>query len=414
MGRIYIFTGKGGVGKSSVAAAHAIKSAEEGKKTLLVSTDMAHNLGDIFEKHLGKEPEEVLPDLDAYEIDPDHVMAKDYAEIMDYVSRLISDSGVVDIQDVGMIPGMEDLFSLLKIAEIYHSGEYERIFVDCAPTGETLSLLKFPELLSWYMEKLFPIGKIGIRMLSPISKTVFKVEMPNKNALSEIEKLYLKLTELQDLLKDREITSVRIVTTPEKMVIEETKRNYMYLNLYNFNVDGLYVNRILPESADNPFFDGWKKLQKEYLAYIKECFSALPIYEIPWYDEELRGADNVRRIVRDVLNGKSNCCGTERDGLAGEDNEHAVRHDVTDVFETRILTERETFQAVDGGYELKVFMPGAEKEEIDLFQSPTDVVIKMGNFKRNVPLPNVLRKYTVSRAKYEGDALHILFEKEEG
>lgn len=388
MGRIYIFTGKGGVGKSSVAAAHAIKSAEEGKRTLLVSTDMAHNLGDIFERHLGKEPEEVLPNLDAYEIDPDHVMAKDYAEIMDYVSRLISESRVVDVQDVGMIPGMEDLFSLLKIAEIYHGGAYERIFVDCAPTGETLSLLKFPELLSWYMEKLFPIGKIGIRMLSPISKTVFKVEMPNKNALSEIEKLYLKLTELQELLKDREITSVRIVTTPEKMVIEETKRNYMYLNLYNFNVDGLYVNRILPESADNPFFDGWRKLQKDYLAYIKECFSALPIYEIPWYDEELKGADNVRRIVRDVLDGG-------------------------DIFATKILTERETFQAVDGGYELKVFMPGADKEEIDLFQSPTDVVIKMGNFKRNVPLPNVLRKYTVSRAKYEGDALRILFEKEE-
>ncbi len=387
MGRIYIFTGKGGVGKSSVAAAHAIKSAEEGKKTLLVSTDMAHNLGDIFEKHLGKEPEEVLPNLDAYEIDPDHVMAKDYAEIMDYVSRLISDSGVVDIQDVGMIPGMEDLFSLLKIAEIYHSGEYERIFVDCAPTGETLSLLKFPELLSWYMEKLFPIGKIGIRMLSPISKTVFKVEMPNKNALSEIEKLYVKLLELQELLKNREITSVRIVTTPEKMVIEETKRNYMYLNLYNFNVDGLYVNRILPESADNPFFDGWRKLQKEYLTYIKECFSALPIYEIPWYDEELKGADNVRRIVRDVLDG-------------------------VDVFATKILTERETFQAVDGGYELKVFMPGADKDEIDLFQSPTDVVIKMGNFKRNVPLPNVLRKYVITRAKYEGDALHVLFEED--
>ncbi len=388
MGRIYIFTGKGGVGKSSVAAAHAIKSAEEGKKTLLVSTDMAHNLGDIFEKRLGKEPEEVLPGLDAYEIDPDHIMAKDYAEIMDYVSHLISESGVVDVQDVGMIPGMEDLFSLLKIAEIYRSGVYERIFVDCAPTGETLSLLKFPELLSWYMEKLFPIGKIGIRMLSPISKTVFKVEMPNKNALSEIEKLYVKLLELQELLKNREITSVRIVTTPEKMVIEETKRNYMYLNLYNFNVDGFYVNRILPESADNPFFDGWRKLQKEYLAYIKECFSALPIYEIPWYDEELKGADNVRRIVRDVLDG-------------------------VDVFATRILTERETFQEVDGGYELKVFMPGADKDEIDLFQSPTDIVIKMGNFKRNVPLPNVLRKYVITRAKYEGDALHVLFEEEE-
>lgn len=389
MGRIYVFTGKGGVGKSSVAAAHAIKSAEEGKKTLLVSTDAAHNLGDIFERRLGKEPEEVLPNLDAYEIDPDYVTSKDYSAIMDYVSRLISDSGVVKMQDMGMIPGMENLFSLLKIAEIYKSGKYERIMVDCAPTGETLSLLKFPELMSWYVEKLFPIGKIGIRMLSPISKTVFKVEMPNKNALNDIDKLYLKLMELQDLLKDREITSVRIVTTPEKMVIEETKRNYVYLNLYNFNVDGLYVNRILPDDADNPFFDGWRRLQKDYLKYLKECFSALPIYEIPWYDEELKGADNVRRIVRDVLDGG-------------------------DVFETKVLSERETFQMVDGGYELKVFLPGADKEDLDLFQSPTDVVIKTGNFKRNVPLPNVLRKYVVTRARFEGDLLHVLFEKEEG
>ena len=388
MGRIYIFTGKGGVGKSSVAAAHAIKSAEEGKKTLLVSTDMAHNLGDIFEKRLGKEPEEVLPNLDAYEIDPDHVMSQEYASIMKYVSSLIADSGVLDAQDLGMIPGMEDLFSLLKIAEIYHSGQYERIMVDCAPTGETLSLLKFPELLSWYMEKLFPIGKIGIRMLSPISKTIFQVEMPNKNALNEIEKLYLKLSELQELLKDREITSVRIVTTPEKMVVEETKRNYMYLNLYNFNVDGLYVNRILPRDIDNPFFDGWLKIQKEYLTYLKECFSALPIYEIPWYDEELKGADNVRRIVRDVL-------------------------DHGEVFETKVLTERETFHKIEEGYELEVFLPYANKEDIDLYQSATDVVIKTGNFKRSIPLPNVLRKYAVTRAKFEGDRLQVRFEKEE-
>lgn len=388
MGRILIFTGKGGVGKSSVAAAHAVKSAREGKKTLLVSTDMAHNLGDIFERRLGKEPEEVMPNLDAYEIDPNFVMANDFASIMDYVARLATDVSVVDAKDVGMIPGMEELFSLLKIAEIYQSGTYERIMVDCAPTGETLSLLKFPELLSWYMEKLFPIGKVGIRMLSPISKAVFKVEMPNKNALSDIEKLYLKLMELQDLLKDREITSVRIVTTPEKMVIEETKRNYMYLNLYNFNVDGLYVNRILPKDIDNPFFEGWLKIQREYVTYLKECFAALPIYEIPWYDEELKGVKNIERIVRDAL-------------------------DQNDVFETRILTERETFRKLEEGYELEIFLPGAKKEDVDLFQSPTDVVIKTGNFKRSVPLPNVLRNYGITKARFEGDKLRVTFEKED-
>ena len=283
MNRIYIFTGKGGVGKSSVAAAHAIKSAEEGKKTLLVSTDMAHNLGDIFERKLGKEAENVLPNLDIYEIDPEYVMENDFSSIMSYLGNLLSDVDDYSLQDMGMMPGMEELFSLLKIADIYNSERYERIIVDCAPTGETLALLKFPELLSWYMEKLFPIGKVAMRMLSPISKSVFKVEMPNKSAMTDMEKMYLKLVELQELLKNRDVTSIRIVTTPEKMVVEETKRNYMYMNLYNFNVDGLYINRILPQDINNDFFNQWIVIQREYITYLKESFSALSIYEIPWY-----------------------------------------------------------------------------------------------------------------------------------
>ena len=254
MNRIYIFTGKGGVGKSSIAAAHAIKSATEGKKTLLVSTDMAHNLGDIFMRKLGKEAENVMPDLDIYEIDPEYVMEHDFSSVMSYLGNLLSDVDTYSLQDMGMMPGMEELFSLLKIADIYNSEKYERIIVDCAPTGETLSLLKFPELLSWYMEKLFPVGKVAVRMLSPISKSVFKVEMPNKSAMTDMEKMYLKLVELQELLKNRDVTSIRIVTTPEKMVVEETKRNYMYMNLYNFNVDGLYINRILPKDINNDFF----------------------------------------------------------------------------------------------------------------------------------------------------------------
>lgn len=330
MNRIYIFTGKGGVGKSSVAAAHAIKSATEGKKTLLVSTDMAHNLGDIFERRLGKEVENVLPNLDIYEIDPEYVMENDFSSVMKYLGNLLSDVDDYSLQDMGMMPGMEELFSLLKIADIYNNERYERIIVDCAPTGETLALLKFPELLSWYMEKLFPIGKVGVRMLAPISKSVFKVEMPNKNAMNDIEKMYLKLVELQELLKNRGVTSIRIVAAPEKMVVEETKRNYMYMNLYNFNVDGLYINRILPKDINNDFFNQWIIIQKEYITYLKESFSALPIYEIPWYDEELKGEENIRRIVEDALSGK-------------------------EVFAKKIITERESFKQIETGYQLDVF-----------------------------------------------------------
>lgn len=386
MKTIYIFTGKGGVGKSSIASAHAIKSAEEGKKTLLVSTDMAHNLGDIFERKLGKEVEQVQPNLDICEIDPEYVMENDFSTMTSYLGNLLSETDSTSLQDMGMIPGMEELFSLLKIADIYQHGSYERIIVDCAPTGETLSLLKFPELLSWYMEKLFPVGKVGVRILAPISKAVFKVEMPNKTAMNDIEKMYLKLVELQELLKNREVTSIRIVTVPEKMVVEETKRNYMYMNLYNFNVDGLYINRILPKDIGNDFFEQWLNIQQEYITLLKESFSALPIYEIPWYDEELRGEENIRRIVKDVLSEK-------------------------EVFEKKIITERESFQQTDSGYQLDIFLPYAKKENIDLYQGATDLVIKTGNFKRNIPLPNILRSYTVAGAKFDEGKLCVRFEK---
>ena len=386
MKRIYIFTGKGGVGKSSVAAAHALRSAEEGKKTLLISTDMAHNLGDIFGRKLGKTEENILPNLDIYEIDPEYVMQEDFKEFVDYIRKTLSMAGEMD--EMGMMPGMEELFSLLKISEIYEKGTYDRMIVDCAPTGETLSMLKFPELLAWYMEKLFPIGKVGVRHLAPFSKKMFSVEMPNKKAMNDIEKVFLKLMELQELLKNRKITSVRIVTTPEKMVVEETKRNYMYMNLYNFNVDGLYINRILPQDIDNNFFDRWVEIQKEYIQCLKDSFAALPIYEIPWYDEELKGEENIKRIVDDVL-AKS------------------------DVFKVRHITEREVFTQTDDGYLLEVNIPGADKTDIDLYQATTDIVIKTGNFKRNIPLPNALRTYVVSGAKFEEGRLRISFEKED-
>ncbi len=386
--RILIFTGKGGVGKSSVAAAHALKSASQGMNTLLVSTDMAHNLGDIFEVRLGRDIKNIRKNLDLYEIDPQYVMENDFEDIMKYISDLLSQKDMVGLEDIGMLPGMEELFSLLRISELHKSGEYDRIIVDCAPTGETLSLLKFPELLSWYMEKLFPIGKVGVRVLSPVSKQLFKIEMPNKQAMNDIEKMFMKLLELEELLKNREITAIRIVTTPEKMVVEETKRNYMYMNLYDFNVDGLYINRILPQDIGNDFFDEWLNVQKKYIEEINDTFAALPIYRIPWYEEELKGEDNILRIVRDVL--------------------------TDDIFDTRIINDREHFEQTEEGYLLRVNIPGTDKKDINLYQAATDIVIKTENFKRNIPLPNILREYVVTGAKYEDGILNIRFGKGEG
>lgn len=384
MERIYIFTGKGGVGKSSIAAAHAIKSAEAGIKTLLVSTDMAHNLGDIFETELGKEPKEVMENLEAYEINPDYVMEHDFKDITACLGKLLSGENKAGMEEFGMIPGMEELFSLLKIADIYEEKKYGRIIVDCAPTGETLSLLKFPELLSWYMEKFFPVGKVAMKLLAPVSKQFFKIELPNKPAMNDIEKMYVKLAQLQELLKNRDTTSVRLVTMPEKMVVEETKRNAMYMNLYDFNVDGLYINRILPPDMGNDFFDGWIRLQNDYIRQLEESFAALPIYRIPWYDEELKGTRAVKRICKDAL--------------AGDE-----------VFEARVITQRECFEQNEEGYRLIVSIPYAQKEELDIYRSNTDVVIKTGNIKRNIALPDVLRTCEITQAKLEDGKLAIQF-----
>lgn len=388
MKRIIIFTGKGGVGKTSVAAAHAVKSAKEGKKTIIVSTDMAHNLGDLFDMKIGREEVKVADNLYALEIDPDYICMNEFKHMMDAISKMISslDKGEKELDSFTMFPGMDELFSLLKIQQLYVNSDYERIIVDCASTGETLALLKFPELLCWYMEKLFPVGKIAMRILSPLSKQLFKIQLPDGKAINDIEKLYVKLIELQELIKNKEVSSVRLVTVPEKMVIEETKRNYMYMNLYNYNVDGIFVNRILPTQIDNPFFKEWIQIQKDYLEEIKLSFEGIPLYYIPWYDTDLLGVDSVNRICEDALK------------------------ESKDLFVINTDLKGETYEQTEKGYVLKLHLPNIEKEQIDVHLSGSDVIVKIGNYKRNIPMPNALRTMSVTAARFEDQTLNIVFE----
>lgn len=388
MGRIIIFTGKGGVGKTSTAAAHAVKAASKGMKTLIVSTDMAHNLSDIFEKKIKEEPIEVIDNLYALEIDPNHEMDRHYGSISKAFKNMIpnlDEESAENLEDIVVFPGIEELFSLIKIKELYDENIYDLIIVDCAPTGETLALLKFPELFSWYMEKMFPVGRVAMKVLRPISKIAFKLEMPNEMAMNDIEKLYVKLGSLQALLKNKEVCSIRIVTIPEKMVVEESKRSYMYLNLYNFNVDGLYINRIIPKDIENNFFDKWKQLQNDYLDEISSVFGSIPTYKIKWYEVDINGIEGLNRIAKDSL-----------------DDEH--------LFEVLKTTINETFEKTDKGYRLEIYIPFANKTDFDLLESGTDIIIKIGNFKRNIPVPNVIRKYSISSAKLEGEKLSIIFE----
>lgn len=286
-----------------------------------------------------------------------------------------------------MIPGLEELFSLLKIQELYDKQAYDIIIVDCAPTGETLSLLKFPELLSWYMEKLFPLGKAAVKVMRPVTKAIFKIQLPNGKAMNDIEKLYRKLAGLQELLRNRDICSVRLVTIPEKMVVDETKRNYMYLNLYNFNVDGLYINRILPRDIENSFFEEWLDIQQHFIDELMGVFAEIPVYKVKWYDTDLNGIRSLDRVCEDVLMDPN-------------------------LFSIKMKIPNEEYEKTKDGYQLRVYVPFAEKKEIALHHSGKDMIIKIGNFKRNIPLPDVLRDYEVQSAKMEGAALVICFTEE--
>lgn len=389
MKRILIFTGKGGVGKTSVAAAHALKSSQEGKKTLIVSTDMAHNLGDLFNVPIGKEVVTVAENLDALEIDPNYVMERDFKNLMRAFSNMIGSINPegAEMDEFTMMPGMDELFALLKIQELYHNSDYQRIIVDCAPTGETLSLLKFPELMCWYMDKFFPVGKVAVRILSPVSKALFKIQLPDRHAMSDIETLYVKLIELQELLKNKDVSSVRLVTIPEKMVMEETKRNYMYMKLYNYNVDGIFINRILPWEIDNPFFSEWVTIQKKYIAEIEACFDQIPKYYIPWYDTDLLGLAAINRICEDVFAEKA------------------------DLFEIKADIEGEKYEQTESGYDLKLFLPNISKDEVAVNLSGSDVIVKIGNYKRNIPIPNTLRGMAVTSAKFDQNTLVIAFQQ---
>ncbi|MBN1891819.1 MAG: ArsA family ATPase [Clostridiales bacterium] len=386
MSRIIIFTGKGGVGKSSVASAHARKSAAEGKRTLLVSTDMAHNLSDIFEVPIGKEITNLSENLDALEIDPEYVMQNDYQHFMQSFQKMLASPviGMEEDADAVMFPGVEELFSLLKLLDLDAGGTYDRIIVDGAPTGDTLALLKFPELLSWYFEHLFPVGRFAVRVLSPIAKHIYKLELPDGKGMNDIEKMYGKLIELQRLLKDGSKTSVRIVTMPEKMVVEETKRNFMYLNLYGYPIDGIYINRILPDRLDNRFFGEWKKIQKKYREELEQVFAQKPIYRIPWYETDLRGMHGIDRIAEDALTDQEVFC---------------VKNEISG----------EIFEKTKEGYEMKMSIPFAEKDELSLTTNGTDLILRLGNFKRSIPLPSTLTTYDITSAKLEKQQLVVCF-----
>ena len=389
MQRIIIFTGKGGVGKSSVAAAHALSSAKSGKKTLLVSADTAHNLSDIFKVQIASKITKITENLEALELDSELIKREMFPDVKNTMLNLMGTSGLSlkNLNENFSLPGFENLFSLLKIKEIYETEQYECIIVDCAPTGETLALLKLPELLAWYMEKFFPVGKKIVRVLSPVSKLAYKVTLPSAKTMDTIELIHQNLLELQELLKNNEICSVRLVCIPEKMIVEETKRNYMYLNLYKFQLDAVFINRIISDEVDNPFMQNWKKIQSKYIKELEEVFYDTPIAKIPWYPKEIVGKSALDLVCDSI-------------------------ESIPDLFSVKKVTKNEEYISCEDGYVLKIQLPFINEDELKVHHNALDINIKINNVNRCIPLPNILRKSYIVDTKLENGSLYIHFQVE--
>lgn len=384
--RVILYTGKGGVGKTSLAAATAVASAAAGKKTIVVSTDAAHSLGDSFDLKLKNEPEKIRENLWAQEISTLLSAEKRWGKVQEYLSALLISQNIKDItaEELVVFPGLEELFSMLEILNHCKKGDYDVVIVDCAPTGETFRLLSFPAVLSWWLEKMFPVQKTLIKIARPISRPLLGVPLPGDDTLDSIAELFQKLGEMHALLTDQEITSVRIVVNPEKMVIREAERSFMYLNLYGFNTDAVIVNRLLPDVDLGRYFEKWGELQHSYLKYIRDQFSPIPVFTVPLFRQEVAGFAALEKMGGE-------CFGEEPPGQ----------------FFYRGQSQK---LSQDGdGYILEMALPFAKKGDITLSQRGDELTVRVGDYKRNILLPRILLGRDALSAKLESGVLKIKF-----
>jgi arsenite-transporting ATPase len=385
--RILIYTGKGGVGKTSIAAATAVSLARAGRRTLVMSTDLAHSLADSLDQKLGFEPTPVFDGLDALEIDPARESTKAWGNLRDYLRQIISDkaNGGIAADEVLQFPGLDELFSLLKILDIYESGIYDTIVVDCAPTGETLSLLRYPERLSVLADKLLPSVRSMNKALGGLISRKTAVPKPRDVVFEEFDILVKRLVQLQGILRDRDLCSMRIVTTPERIVLDEARRSYTWIHEYDFGVDAVYVNKIYPEEALQGYFSGWTKMQSESLKLAGESFGACRLFTLMLQDEEIRGIERLTH-VGELLYG-------EQAPDAVFCREQAFR--MEDEEGTRIFI---------------VTLPYASEEDIAVSKEGEDLILVVRNQTRRFHLPDKVRRRNLTEYSFENGELRIRFD----
>jgi arsenite-transporting ATPase len=308
--RVLLFTGKGGVGKTTVAAATAVRAAEAGHRTLVMSTDPAHSLGDSFDTEIGESATPIVPKLWAEQIDAQSRLETNWREIQDYFVQLMNWAGVDTIQaeELSVIPGLDEIFSLIDIKTHVESGRYDLLVVDCAPTAETLRLLSLPEVMSWYIERVFPMQRRVVKGVRPIVTKMTSLPIAGDRFFAAVERLHRNLEAVHRILTDEASSTVRLVVNPEKMVIAEARRTYTYLGLFGYRVDAVVVNRIIPDDVNDPYFEKWKDIQAEHLRTVHESFEPVPILTARLFDREMVGMSLLADMGQEVYGDRSATC----------------------------------------------------------------------------------------------------------
>lgn len=387
--RIIVHTGKGGVGKTSISAATALRCAQMGLKTIVISTDTAHSLADSLETKIGPEPVQLRENLWAQEVDARYSMEKYWGNFQKYLVALFSKNGIDDIvaEEVTMLPGLEEGAHLLWINRYLDEGFYDVLIVDAAPTAETLRLLSLPDVTRWWLERVLSLTRGAAKILRPIGRLMGRNvdALPDDVAMDQVRDLFDTLDRVRALLADPTRSSIRLVVNPEKMVIKETQRTYTYLNLYGYATDAILCNRVIPDDVTDPYFTMWKANQADNLEFINEAFGGLPVMTAPLFGGEVSGDTRLYKLA-DALYGDKNPADRMFDGQT-----HRIEKDAED------------------GYRLIVPLPFADKTDMDLYRSRDELTLRVGPYRRNIVLPYALWDLEIADAKFLDQSLNIRF-----
>ena len=356
-----------------------------------MSTDPAHSLADSFDVRIGSAPTLVAERLWAQQIDAQERLEDNWREIQDYLTQVMNWAGVETIQaeELTVIPGLDEIFALIDVRTHVESGRYDMLIVDCAPTAETLRLLSLPEIMNWYIERIFPVARRVVKTIRPIVSRRTTLPSAGDQVFGAVERLHRNLDAVKQILTDERTSGVRRVVNPEKMVISEARRTYTCLGLFGYRVDAVVVNRVLPEEITDPYFGKWKDIQAEHLATVRESFEPVPILTARLFDREMVGVALLREMAQEVYRD------LEATDVLYRDEPIRVRKRGT-------------------GYVLSMRLPFVSRDDMDIHRRGEELYIRVGPYKRNLILPQTLKRMTVREASFVGDHLEVLFGREPG